>query len=304
MKKNLSIITIIFELLITQMGLSQNNLLPHLTQGDLFNTAIVPSVCVIRDSTDIYWSIFGSDYFGFHEFWVAYSLDAQNWSRPLYTSIPILPSSDYQIKITNHQLDIDWYGELDKTANKVYYRSFVDTTTMGYTILKSTLYEDSDADGLSDLAEDRLWTNPLEIDTDGDDKADGYDQNPLAAPADELTLHEKLHKTIIEYEIEEFHSNQLIVVEQLNNKPMEYDRYEGIVLSFSSGACDAFVADTGYGVPILTCTVKDTLRRQLKASFQFFVTPHDAWGYDVLCQWSSSDNDFINFRVYNEWFAE
>ncbi|MBN1464220.1 hypothetical protein JXA02_00565 [candidate division KSB1 bacterium] len=303
MKKNLSIAAIAVELLIAPICMSQNSLIPHLTQGNLFNTAIVPNACIIRDSTDIYWSIFTSDYFGFHEFWVAYSRDTQNWSRPLYTSIPVLPSNNYQIKVTNHQLDVDWYGDLDQVS-RTYYRSFVDTTNTGYTILKSTLYEDSDADGLSDLAEERLWTNSWEMDTDKDDIADGYDQNPLAAPAEKLTLHERLHKTIIEYELEEFYSNQLIVVEQFNNKPMEYSRYQGIVLSFSPGACDAFVADTGYGVPILTCTVKDTLNRQLKASFQFFIAPDDAWGYDVLCSCCDGEDDFFDFKIYNEWVAE
>lgn len=296
-----TIVFVLFELHLCQAG---ENLLPYLTQGNLFNTAVVPAVVIIRDSTDIYWTIFSSKYFGFHEFWLAYSHDTQNWSRPLYTGIPVLPSNNYQIKVTNHQIDFDWYGELEHPGQKIYYRSHIDTTNMGYTIFKHTLYEDSDADGLSDLAEDVLWTNRLKNDTDDDGKADGYDQNPLAAAIDSLTLHERLHKAIIEYELEEFYSNQLVLVEQLDDKPMEYERYEGIVLSLSSAGCDAFVSETGYGVPILSCAVKDTLSNQLKAEFQYFIAPDNAWGYDVLCRWSNAENDFIDFRIISEWIAE
>jgi hypothetical protein len=282
----------------------QDDFLPYLTQGNFFGTAIVPTVAIIHDSTGTYWSIFSSTFFGFHEFWVAYSHDARNWSRPLYTGIPVLPSDNYSIRVTKHQINVDWFGEMTPALHRDYYRAFVDTTNRGYTIFKHTLYQDSDADGLSDLSEDVLWTDPLKIDTDGDGKADGYDQNPLAATPDSMSLHDKLHKAMIEFELEEFYSNQLVVVEQLNSKPMEYNRYEGLVLSLSTGGCDAFVNETGYGVPILTCTVKDTLQQRLKASFQFFIAPDNAWGYDTVCRWSESEQDFIDFVVFNEWVAE
>ncbi|MBN1481067.1 hypothetical protein EH223_01260 [candidate division KSB1 bacterium] len=304
MNKSIYLFTIALLLLELNLCQSGENLLPYLTQGNLFSTAVVPTVVIIRDSTDIYWTIFSSKFLGFHEFWLAYSHDTQNWSRPLYTGIPVLPNNNYQIKVSKHQIDFDWYGELEHPEQKIYYRSHIDTTNMGYTIYKRTLFEDTDADGLTDLAEDVLWTNRFKNDTDGDGKADGYDQNPLAAPANELSLHEKLHKAIIEYELEEFYSNQLVVVEQFENKPMEYERYEGIVLSFSSGGCDAFVSETGYGVPILSCTVKDTLTNRLKAGFQYFIAPENAWGYDVICRWSDAENDFLDFKIVNEWVSE
>ncbi|WP_309711385.1 PQQ-binding-like beta-propeller repeat protein [Armatimonas sp.] len=44
------------------------------------------------------------------------------------------------------------------------------------------LRDDSDGDGLTDLAEKRLGTNPLNPDTDGDGLSDSDDRNPLAAP--------------------------------------------------------------------------------------------------------------------------
>ncbi len=304
MKKNIFVLAIFISLALRNAPGAENGLLPHITNKNLFSTAAIPMTCIIKDSSNIYWTVFTSDYLGFHEFWVAYSHDAVNWSRALYTGVPVLPSDNYQIKAGGRQIDFDWRGELKQPEARQYYRAIIDTTIMGYTVYKSTLYEDTDGDGLSDLTEDRIWTDPNLLDTDEDGKADGLDQNPLAAPAEDLTLREKLHKRIIEFELEEFDTNQLVVVEQFNGKSMEYEREAGLVLSMSPGAVDAFVEFTGYGVPILTCTVKDTTKNRLKASFQFFVAPDDAWGYDLVCRWSKREKDWVGFKVFNEWVAD
>jgi len=303
MKKHLLLLAVCIALQTNPLH-AGGKLLPHITGGNIFSEALIPTTCIIRDSSNIYWSIFSSDFSGFHEFWVAYSHDALNWSRALYTGVPVLPSDNYQIKVGTHQLDFDWRGVLKAQEVRQYYRAIIDTTIMGYTVTKNTLYADSDGDGLSDLLEDRLWTDPGLIDTDADGKADGFDQNPLAAPHKRLKLKQRLHKRIIEFELEEFDSNQLVVVEQFNNLPLEYKRPAGLVLSMSSGAADAFVESNGYGVPILTCTVKDTTSDMLKAAFQFFVAPDDAWGYDLVCQWSALKKDWIQFKVFHEWVAD
>lgn len=267
---------------------SDKNVLPPCEPlADIFKPVNIPQRLIIRDAGQIYWSFFSSNYFGFEEFWVAYSTDKTNWSRALYTGIPVLPGKTYQIRVSDQKIDIDWFGPLTNPAERRYYRSSADTTIWGYTVFKHLLYGDSDADGLSDLSEDILWTQPFEMDTDGDGKADGFDANPLAAPAENLTLGEKLHKTLIEYELNEFMSNQLVVVEQFNDRPMEYDRETGLILSLSPQGCDAYVEANGYGVPVLTCAVKDTLEDKFKVSFQFFTAPDDAWGYDALFEWDS-----------------
>jgi hypothetical protein len=277
---------------------------PREPVADIFKSVNIPQKLIIRDAQQIYWSFFTSSYFGFEEFWVAYSRDKKNWSRALYTGIPVLPGKTYQLRVSDQKIDVDWFGPLINPAELWYYRSSIDTTIWGYTIFKDMLYNDSDADGLSDLSEDVLWTHPFEMDTDGDGKADGYDANPLAPPAEDLTQAEKLHKTLIEYELDRFPSNQLVAVEQFNDRPMEYDREAGLILSLSPQGCDAYVEANGYGVPILTCMVKDTLDDKYKANFQFFVSPDDAWGYEAIFEWDSlakvwrQDGDFLD-----EWQA-
>ena len=275
---------------------------PSEPYADILNSANIPKKLIIRDADQIYWSFFTSSYFGFEEFWVAYSHDQSYWSRALYTAIPVLPGTSYKISVSKEKIDIDWFNPLDTPPEHRYYRSAVDTTVLGYTIYKHVLYGDADADGLSDLAEDVLWTHPYEMDTDGDGKADGYDANPLAAPAEALSLAEKLHKAIIEYELSEFTSNQLVVVEQFTG-PMEYERPTGRVLSLSSQGCDAYVEAHGYGVPFLTCTVTETPDRTFAVSFQFFVAPEDAWGYDLIYEWDEVEKAWRQLGPLQKWQA-
>lgn len=278
--------------------------LPHLKIENILDPSNIPAKCIILDSSGIYWSIFTSDFFGFHEFWTSYSNDAVNWSKALYTGIPVLPLSHYQIRVTNNRFDFDWSGELLHIDKPQYLRASIDTTVLGYTIYKSTLYEDTDADGLSDLAEDMLWTNILKMDTDNDGKADAFDQNPLAAILEKMTIEQKLHKHVIDQELYEFYSNQLVVVEQFQNTPMEYQRETGFILSLSSAACDAFVEVHGYGVPIFSCSLKDTLENKYKVSFQFFVAPDDAWGYDSIYEVVPTELGIKEYKFLGEWIAQ
>jgi len=50
------------------------------------------------------------------------------------------------------------------------------------TVTWEALGADADGDGLTDLAEGRLGTDPGRADTDGDVEPDGSDRNPLAGP--------------------------------------------------------------------------------------------------------------------------
>jgi hypothetical protein len=92
--------------------------------------------------------------------------------------------------------------------------------------------------------------------------------------------------------MKEYPSNQLLIAEQPNGQPLEYHRRKGIVLSLSSQGCDAYVAAHGYGVPILTCRVTPGDNGKYQASFQFFISPEDAWGYDAFFEWDKVAQSF------------
>jgi hypothetical protein len=162
---------------------------------------------------------------------------------------------------------------------------------------------DSDRDGLVDNLETIFLTNPQHSDTDRDGKADGFDQNPLAAPTRDLKIHERLHKYIIELEMQNFDSDQLLLVEQINNNPLEYARKEGYVLSLSNKKIDDYLDKYGYGVPILSTAIRDTLKKY-KVSFEYYISPENAWGYDVIYDWDRKKQQWTEVKELNSWQAE
>lgn len=271
---------------------------PNFEDGNYFRT---PTIVTRTDKNGLYWTLFTSNYYGFLEFWLAFSKDKKTWSWPLYTGIPVHLDYLYIVKIDSMN-NFTIYRYFRPFSPHTYSRATVDSLKNTFTILKSDLFYDLDADGLSDLAEFTLWTDPMNNDTDSDGKADGYDQNPLAAPRQNLTIHEQLHKFIIEHELEYLKSSQLVIVEQTNNKPMEYERTGGLVLSMPPDSCDAFLNRFGYGVPIITAAVKDTLKKY-KVSFQYFIEPKNAWGYDALYDWNKKHQKWVRKKTYYRWEA-
>jgi len=69
----------------------------------------------------------------------------------------------------------------------------------GQTFLKTTLQEvgaDADTDGLTDLTEMRLGTDPARADTDGDGQADATDANPLCRHSDRWSATDLIHQAV------------------------------------------------------------------------------------------------------------
>ena len=256
---------------------------------------------MVVDTVDTYWAIFMSPYYGFEEFWLCYSYDTKNWSKPIFTGIPAYPAR-YIWNISRNELILEEI-EGSRVTDLPFYRRASVAEEEKIEIPIPDLLADADLDGLPDLAEEALWTNPRNSDTDGDGKADGYDDNPLAAPADSLSDAERLHKFIIESELAVFDSDQLVLVEQFGERPMEYRRAEGLVLSMPPDTLDAFVDVFGFGVPILTADVKDTLKNKYKVSFQFFVSPDSAFGYDAIFKWVARDSTWMRTKELLNWEA-
>lgn len=277
-------------------------LIPYVDKNHLTSVTNIPTSCVVQDEDSIYWSVFVSKYFGFLEFWVSYSSDLKTWSKSYYTGVPVLMYEDYTFLFRDNKFKFLCSGK-KRTKTPHYTRAAVDTAITEYIISKATLYGDKDTDGLTDLAEDMLWTDPTLSDTDDDGKADGYDRNPLAAPLSELSLAEKLHKHIIEQELYYFWTNQLIIVEHFQ-RPMEYEREAGLVLSLSSQECDDWVNTFGYGVPILTCSIEELSETLYKANFEFFFSPNDAWGYEANYRWEKFTRNWLLIQTLEEWYAE
>jgi hypothetical protein len=259
------------------------------------------SLSYAQDSTR--WAIVASNHFSFYEFWISYEIRDGLWHEPVYTGIPAITAGKYEWTIDHNVIEIELKGINDLYYASNYSRATADAETLRHRVVFGELAKDSDLDGLTDLSENVVWTDPFNNDTDGDGKADGFDQNPLAAPANNLKILHRLHKHIIEQELRGMPSGQLVIVEQFDHQPMEYERDRGLILSMPSDTIDAYVNLFGWGTPILTAAIKDTLR-MYKVSFQFFVAPDDAWGYEALYDWDRKHDTWIRKKVWEDWVAE
>ena len=255
-----------------------------------------------KDKNNRTWGIGKSEWTGFNEFWITMQRSDSLWSPPIYTGIPAL-FGQYSWNIDNDTMTVKEIYQFKYDELYVYRRSNQLFNNKRFKLSINNLKQDSDRDGLVDNIENILLTNPHHSDTDGDGKADGFDQNPLAAPAKQLKIHERLHKYIIELELKNLLSDQLLLVEQINNKSMEYERQEGFVLSLGTKEIDNYLDKYGYGVPVLSTAIKDTLRKY-KVSFEYFVSPEDAWGYENIYDWDRKSNKWIEGEILNNWEAE
>lgn len=256
---------------------------------------------ILTDADGLYWTPVISDYYGFDEYWLAWSKDKENWSSLYYTGIPA--NDNYAWEISLDSASVFTFSRFEKTwFSQSYYRVIYSPGDTDFYINKSDLFHDVDADGLTDLSEYVLKTDPFYNDSDDDGKADGFDNNPLAAEIAPSHLTNKLflHRHIIEKELKAFYSSQLVIVEQFNKRAMEYKRSEGIVLSLPPDSCDAFINEFGYGVPILTATVRDTLGKY-KVNFQFFVDPEQAWGYDAVYRLDRKKRQWLREKTLFQW---
>ncbi len=104
-----------------------------------------------------------------------------------------LPSRGIELSVDGDLVSIGHYvPELERHENdyreqggevQVYYE--MNSAAFAQSSLDlATLRQDSDADGLPDVAERQMLTDPLLADSDGDGIADGADRNPLADSAD------------------------------------------------------------------------------------------------------------------------
>ncbi|MBN1998715.1 hypothetical protein JW935_14240 [candidate division KSB1 bacterium] len=252
-----------------------------------------------RASDGTTWSLISSDYFGFPELWLTHSKDGKRWSWPIYTAIPVQNGS-YAWEIEDSTLVIVLKGY--STILEIYHYSRENMDTCGDTCFISLhdLLSDIDNDGLTDLAEWALQTDPLRQDTDGDSMLDARDKNPLAPLNRHLLPEEKLHKFIIDATIEQFDSDKIILVEQYNKKSIEYTRKRGFVLNLSPEAIKTFVDSFGYGVPILRAQVTQ-IDEDYRVEFEFFISPQDAWGYTAVYIWSESLEEWIHKETVESW---
>lgn len=124
-------------------------------------------------------------------YWIVHSSDnGKTWDEPLYTGLrenmpylvlpasrlPLFDDDALYIEVEVHELDLS-----SITFPPIGLRSKRDARGLYLELPWSALRRDSDGDGLTDLLEERLATDPYNADSDGDGIVDGKDGLPQVA---------------------------------------------------------------------------------------------------------------------------
>ena len=255
----------------------------------------------IVDDHGTHWAVFISNWYGYLDFWLTFSSNGKVWSRPFFTAVPVIAGS-YDCDISEYKFGIKLKRRLPDKLQFWRTRTSWCAAEDSCIIPIRDLVQDSDADGLTDYAEYILHSDPLDIDTDNDGKADGYDQNPLAAPMDSIPPPAALHKQIIEWELDAWNYVGAVIVEKFNDYEIEYERDRGIILSMPSDSIDAYLQENDYGIPVLNVHVEPAANGMFKADYTLFISPDDAEGFEALYKWQ--DGEWRRKKTLREWIAK
>ena len=186
-------------------------------------------------SDNTYYALFSSFHYGYYDYWIAHSKDGEEWKK--YFTGEII-RDDYKVKlhVTSEYIEI-----VEPHAKN---RKIV--------IPIERLTRDSDGDGLTDIAENRLCTDPDEIDTDDDGIPDNLDRNPLAGKKETLNDSQKLTKLEIEKFLdgshlkEPSHRRTIIAAVEFEEDKMEFRSSSHVVLCLTHDEALNYLRTFGY----------------------------------------------------------
>jgi hypothetical protein len=142
----------------------------HSRDGRNWSRAEPPAgelLAVVADQEGEYWALSRSVGLGHYgACWLSKSSDLQHWSKPLLTPVQAAGVRCLLSEAGGNFLVAAYGGQAAGLCS----------------FTEGDLRRDSDRDGLTDVQEYRMMTNPEAADTDGDGTPDGKDRNPLAAP--------------------------------------------------------------------------------------------------------------------------
>jgi hypothetical protein len=138
--------------------------------SDHFQDIYLDPIARTTDSQGKTWAVFPWGRYGQQRMWLTSSEDGETWAQPVALDLPEMPrlvrnsartfENKCQLTIDNDKVIVTCDGQPYEAS------------------IKESL-KDSDSDGLPDIVEADLQTDPIVSDTDEDGIADGRDSNPL-----------------------------------------------------------------------------------------------------------------------------
>lgn len=141
-----------------------------------------------RDGSGTWWGIFQCAYFGRDDIWVVQSTDGRNWRRPT-VAFP-----DESLRPSN----FSWHARAGRSSSRLSLH-WVDGKNEAHarSVSIADLYRDTDKDGVPDIVEREIGTNPSVKDSGNSGYLDGVNKNPLYVPH-RLSQDEQIYQAVIE----------------------------------------------------------------------------------------------------------
>jgi hypothetical protein len=223
---------------------------------------------LIQDIDNSYWALFGCWEYGYYDYWIAHSSDQKRWDK-YFTGIRIREDYKVRFDIIGRSLKIE---VLSPTHNMFLFP--IDSLTC-----------DTDGDGLTNVAERRLFTSPLDEDTDHDGIDDFDDKNPLAVRNKTLTDREKILKLLVEDYLKHVKKRTAVVVTvPMQKDKIEFEYYKGYIICLTYDEHEEFrkLFDY-YGITSLAAIFR-VEKPITTVKFSIVRGYWDAYTYKVICK--------------------
>lgn len=196
------------------------------------------------DETGEQWALIHLWWYGSHQdLWLIHSRDGKHWACPLFTGARELGST----RDEKPQLQVK--GGIASFSYPVHSKSRRIREVRRVEVRLARLTEDKDGDGLYDLEEQRLGTDPAKADTDGDGLVDGEDLNPLVPPqtvTDERAIRQALFRSVVRAQLK-----VAVVLAEADQRQEFVGGFGGMVLSMSKDDARNLRGSAGGWLPTL-----------------------------------------------------
>jgi hypothetical protein len=241
-----------------------------------------------KDERGVSYSLETSFKFGAEDIYLYYSSDGKTWSKPLFTGLSISQESslsDCKVSVSGGKIEITYDKAID--FGKSSQREKVSFTL-------SDLERDTDRDGLTDIEEVRLRTDPARADTDGDGVKDSEDMNPLVAKK-KLTEMQKIRQAAFRRMVQMRDTDQtrvfgssLIIVQTPSSEKQEFQGHDFFVLNLTEEEVQDFKSQFGDGVCVIYFANESQFGDHAQVEFQSVWLPLAGRGWKVTLKKNSS----------------
>jgi len=241
------------------------------------------------DSRGRTWLLFHSGILGnYSDLFIVQKTGASAWGRPLFTDV-------WTERTFRNPAPTAFHGvPLAKLLAGEWLRLFPDDPT---------LRKDTDGDGLTDLVEARLGTDPKRVDTDGDGVPDAVDPCPCAAPRP-LGDTEKIIAACMDARFFAY-PWRMAVFDAKGVSPFEFNVYTGTLLWAGGKKRSPLDAVYGGGVQLIRVYNPDTKTRGQNPVAQF--SPDHKTARTIISRYSGGlDGDGYEAtlkKIGDDWFV-